>query len=1290
MATKFDDPELQLARSRVRSFEEKSENLRRTGGSLGVDQNGEPSLIDERGDRTPIRSERDLAQAARMSMGSPKVNGTPGLGVKGANDSHITGRVHGKEKAVRVEDWNAVSLEGTKPKQEAMLRPMKLVIPVVRPMRPANEDGATSFHFSHEAISKTQFARETARGTKNRKGAAKDHSSYIERDGAVASADRDDLDKIEKELDEIARNDPEMAARLGIEPSQGRNQDHIDAAEVAQALGAGGRASVYIEREEALAHNDNGTAVLFSNISGDPKERRDFWKEVEKHEANPSQDAMRILMRGNEEFWAKVAAEDDCPKVLKTALEAGDPNLELHVRTEDNEAVRKVMARHGWKARERRPEDETDEQKEAREEREVLTSYGARFEDGRGGRVQFRIVGELPHDIPQPARVRILRQFANEFEKRKLPYIAVMHSPDHTNDDRNWHFHLVYHDRPASRFTGRAEDHMWDLQADAGSKKTRQHEILMSTVGSPELEKHAGKWDFMVPWQYVKPDRHTKTTYPFAQEKSREVTRRPFIPMLRRVLAEATNRELERAELPRRLDPRRYSEMGIHKKPDVHLGTQAARLESVGVPTDAGLQNEENQWDHIRQNIENVRIRAERDTESKIRSWNNSLNASEASDDEKDKAARLMVRWEQNHRRAAEHHAIALNLQEHYDRLKSRAEKIKRMSSRHIEAIEQGRATRRQTSNRKRYEGKLNEADAHLKALERLLVDEIGQILSSQKSSQRHGELAKIEEQEIEKMVGDARSRRQARETAAPSDQAAKTPKGMDASGNQVATLTKGQVDGFVKRIQDSGVRLVERDGLVVPREPSRKDLEIIASNGFERTQDRLAKSKAKQDVLIAGLVAALEKNPRMVLARTAEISNDESLPMNERYRIGTRERPLQQAWRMFADEPDVVPAILKALGPARKRQGQDRTGARDAGSTATPARTTEVTGARDQTAAAERTATQPKTPKVPAEQSHVVDTIRERHLRPAAVRVPTGLEITFSREDVALHRMPQVVVIEDDRTISRVEGILAKNDRAVRRLTAYVDKNPGKTREPDQSDPSPLQRGAPAELRTLAVDHARDPQFRRSLENAAIRRRLDALDPRRQEEKQAMDAATEGARAGARQSAVDKPGASEQPSLFERGPNGRLVRRRADVDDREYGVRSIAGNDEAAKAPTDRAEKSGEQEGKRRGAIISDDLLGEGRGRTYERKPTRSLEEGIHPKLDAWIEAEKAKDKRAREKAAAAIRGDRHLLTIVDEMDPRVRARLQRDWDGVEERQQREAAQQAQRGRDNEIPRKK
>ena len=1399
MATKFDDPELDLARDRVRSFEQKSEVMRQHGGTIGVDNNGEPSLIDDRGGRTPIGSGQDIAKLARTNIkGGRPMNGTVNLTLPGGDD-HITGKVGGKDRKGPAKTMWEAQGNGQK-KQEAMVRPTKLVLPAVRPLRIANEHGATSFHFSHEAISKTNHEKTTSRGTKNRKGAAKDHIAYIERDGALAKAHEDELSKIEKELEDIARINPELAERLGLEipePGQGDGDgsvylqkdgklvkaDNDDLLEILEdpeidpdlaaalrlklapeapndnaprteeAIGVGALASIYIEREEALAHNDNGTACLFTNISEDPRERIDFWKEVEKRESDPSEDRMRILLKGNREFWDRIAQDEACPRILRQSIEAADEEEEVVVRTGDNEEVRRLMAQYGWKPREKRPENETDEQKAAREDREVETSYGARFEDGRGGRVQFRVVGELPYDVDHDARVRILKGFAEEFEKRKLPYIAVMHAPDHTNDDRNWHFHLVYHDRPVKRFTGDEADHLWKLDDDAPKQVADRHAVAKAALASG-MEEHIGKWDFSVPHTYKrKSNRETVTTFPFTQQKDREVTRRPFIPSLRKKLADLTNRELEAAQKDRRLDPRRYSEMGIHKAPDVHLGTQAARLESVGIATEAGLTNEANQWNYIQDNLANKRAKTEMEIERKLKSWKNGIAAGDLTDQQREKAEKEMVRWEQDARRASEHRAIALNLQEHYDRLKSRAVKLEKMAEKHLLAIAQGRATKRQSDNILRYEEKKKEAQIHLRGLSLVMAEEIGQIASSEISADRYEKSSTASAKIIDDIISGGQALRREREGDGssqkdPTKSTSRAP--VAANDRGPGGLDRKAVDNYIARIVERHKRLTEKDGVIVPVRPTAKDLEIIASVDYERTQMRLGKLKEKQDDMIAGLVAAIEKNPRMVIAKGGKEAVAPDAPHSERYRLGTKNKTHLQTFTMFANEPEIVKAIddsiagiaaaKRDLRADREANRQNRNNHAPAGTDRAPERGETETGKATQVDTGKHPGNDKAKDDEEARMRQVVndaiEITRTKHLRPAKVETDGRLELTYSRQDVALYRVPERLVIEDKRSISRMDGIIAKNDRGVKRLVAYLAKNPAAVREPTDTDPALLIKRAPKELRQLSVDHARDPQLRRAIEDATVKARLEALDPRRTEERakkadapqasgekdagapavrdsvkehedtrtpatpttvsakdqersekddrptRAMEEKSSSSKSETETGRSDAVGKSEETRSEEQpkqrrsglrfGPGGRLIRDVEPTEAKDYGARRITGDDAAAKAPDKSGKGSGNGVKEKRKAVIDDrqmDLLGE---RTYERVPTRKLEKGINDKIDAWIEAEEKKDQEARRKAAAVIRGDRHLLSIVDEMDPQVRARLQRDWDGIDDRNSR------------------
>lgn len=163
------------------------------------------------------------------------------------------------------------------------------------------------------------------------------------------------------------------------------------------------------------------------------------------------------------------------------------------------------------------------------------------------GRVQCRIIAELPHEVSPTARRRIVEEFVHAFDERGLPYHATVHLPDPAKgmDPRNVHLHVVYHDRAAER-RGYKE---WVLAA-VKDRAARGSEWMLG---------------------------------------------------LRRRLADAANRELDREDearssrgepgIGRRLDPRSYREMGLQKPPGRHLGPVGAAFERAGRPTPAGAAN---------------------------------------------------------------------------------------------------------------------------------------------------------------------------------------------------------------------------------------------------------------------------------------------------------------------------------------------------------------------------------------------------------------------------------------------------------------------------------------------------------------------------------------------------------------------------------------------------------------------------------------------------------------------------------------------------------------------------
>jgi MobA/MobL family len=552
--------------------------------------------------------------------------------------------------------------------------------PVTRDLRLETIDGRTSFHFDHCAISKTASPNTHASGRTVQSGSAKQHGSYIERDSAVA---------------DLATQDLELVASADKQRDRASPAGHDD----------------YIARQEALAVQPGGSRVLFTNIDDDPTKREDYWLLTEWHERDSNPDTLTFCPSDNNPFWARALARADCPAMLREALLHGKPSDQITIETGGNDALRGWLSGiEGFVSIPPRSEGETNQVYGVRRAR---AKAFADFKDGRDGRVQYRVIGELPHELDTRARAAILFEFAQEFERRRLPFVAVMHAPDHANNDKNWHFHLVYHDRPARRVTA----------ADIAQppKDPNPRNTILTQLGTADI----GRWDFGVEQTYLTSSRETRTRYPLRQKKLREVTRDTWVPMLRSRLADITNAQLELAGQRRRLDPRRLEDMGIEGiRPQEHLGTKAASLESMGNATQKGSRNEAKQWSALQKQIDGRFERLRAQYEADARKALSALQASEARDPRSETAANAIRKTYQLRLEAAEYEAIAQRADQMIMRYLSRATKVSQTCARYLQAIANGKASRRDRARVEDFKERKASADAFLTTADQVVSND--------------------------------------------------------------------------------------------------------------------------------------------------------------------------------------------------------------------------------------------------------------------------------------------------------------------------------------------------------------------------------------------------------------------------------------------------------------------------------------------------------------------------------------------------------------------------------------
>ncbi len=172
---------------------------------------------------------------------------------------------------------------------------------------------------------------------------------------------------------------------------------------------------------------------------------------------------------------------------------------------------------------------------------------------GRAGRVQFRMVFELPVGLSAVERHAVMRDFCDELGADGHMFVAAIHQPDRTNDKRNYHIHVDFYDRPAK----------W-------------------------LDEHAC-WDF----EY-KVRKNGKDTYPLRQNKVRYSE--PPAPLFRERYIRIVERVRDgRKDIAEFLEGT-YKDNDIDLTPLDHMGPRAIGLEKRGVVTAVGIENARRIW----------------------------------------------------------------------------------------------------------------------------------------------------------------------------------------------------------------------------------------------------------------------------------------------------------------------------------------------------------------------------------------------------------------------------------------------------------------------------------------------------------------------------------------------------------------------------------------------------------------------------------------------------------------------------------------------------------------------
>ncbi|MDV2987606.1 MobA/MobL family protein [Methylorubrum zatmanii] len=379
--------------------------------------------------------------------------------------------------------------------------------------RPISPSGAVTCHLSQTAISKTspilKMIRAAKTGRRMSKSYACAHQEYIDRPGAAERLPR------------------AIGGSVG-----GRG---------------GAEQQAYVERAGAVEADRHGGTTLssFGTLGDTAEQRAHFWEVVESTERSPAGDRVTVKPGENPSWWTQaLAAIDEAPPVVQAVLrEAGARRtapLKLKLSTQDAFAFWRWAETVGEHA----PID---------------------IAPGRGGRTQTRIIAELPFELDGHARHAIVCAFTEKLKQRGFPFWAVVHAPDANNDQRNFHCHIVYYDRPARRI--------------------------------PHPDTGAPTWDFAITRTKRRANRTTVLERPHRQRKDRDCHERAWIKDLRTDWGTCCNAVLAEVGLGKRVDLRSYKELGIDRTPGKHIPARQYNKERKGGLTAAGADLARQQWD---------------------------------------------------------------------------------------------------------------------------------------------------------------------------------------------------------------------------------------------------------------------------------------------------------------------------------------------------------------------------------------------------------------------------------------------------------------------------------------------------------------------------------------------------------------------------------------------------------------------------------------------------------------------------------------------------------------------
>lgn len=180
-------------------------------------------------------------------------------------------------------------------------------------------------------------------------------------------------------------------------------------------------------------------------------------------------------------------------------------------------------------------------------ERNELWNLAEKTETRKNSRTAREIVVNLPHELSEPSRERLVNDFAKDLaDKYGVAVDVAIHTPDKEGDNRNHHAHLMLTTRKLERLeSGRIA-------------LTSKSQLEISNTQLKERGLRSAKEE---------------------------------LKAIREQWANIANERLEEAGIDARIDHRSHKDRGLAQLPTVKVGWEATALERKGIRTAKGEQN---------------------------------------------------------------------------------------------------------------------------------------------------------------------------------------------------------------------------------------------------------------------------------------------------------------------------------------------------------------------------------------------------------------------------------------------------------------------------------------------------------------------------------------------------------------------------------------------------------------------------------------------------------------------------------------------------------------------------